>query len=114
MIAYCKYHGIGLIPWSPLSGGALARPLNAEETPRWKSFNASGVNTQHEIDAEIIKRVDEVAKKRDWAMSQVCTYRTDFPCSCTIQDLTHLTGRTGMGCARRGQSHRRLQLDQAR
>ncbi|KAL1750062.1 NADP-dependent oxidoreductase domain-containing protein [Schizophyllum commune] len=71
MIAYCKYHGIGLIPWSPLSGGALARPLNAEETPRWKSFNASGVNTQHEIGAEIIKRVDEVAKKRDWAMSQV-------------------------------------------
>ncbi|KAL1705018.1 NADP-dependent oxidoreductase domain-containing protein [Schizophyllum commune] len=71
MIAYCKYHGIGLIPWSPLSGGALARPLNAEETPRWKSFNAYGVNTQHEIDAEIIKRVDEVAKKRGWAMSQV-------------------------------------------
>ncbi|KAL1714222.1 NADP-dependent oxidoreductase domain-containing protein [Schizophyllum commune] len=71
MIAYCKYHGIGLIPWSPLSGGALARPINAEETPRWKSFNAYGVNTQHEIDAEIIERVDEVAKKRGWAMSQV-------------------------------------------
>ncbi|KAL1695420.1 NADP-dependent oxidoreductase domain-containing protein [Schizophyllum commune] len=71
MIAYCKYHGIGLIPWSPLSGGALARPIDAEETPRWKSFNASSVNTQHEIDAEIIKRVDEVAKKRGWAMSQV-------------------------------------------
>ena len=71
MIAYCKYHGIGLIPWSPLSGGALARPLNAEETPRWKSFNASGVNTQHEIDAEIIKRVEEVAKKRGWTMAQV-------------------------------------------
>ncbi|KAL1691119.1 NADP-dependent oxidoreductase domain-containing protein [Schizophyllum commune] len=71
MIAYCKYHGIGLIPWSPLSGGALARPAKSEETPRWKSFNAYGINKQSEIDAEIIKRVEEVAKKRGWAMSQV-------------------------------------------
>ena len=71
MIAYCKYHGIGLIPWSPLSGGALARPAKSEETPRWKSFNAYGINKQHAIDAEIIKRVEEIAKKRGWAMSQV-------------------------------------------
>ncbi|KAL1750874.1 NADP-dependent oxidoreductase domain-containing protein [Schizophyllum commune] len=71
MIAYCKYHGIGLIPWSPLSGGALARPVSSEETPRWKSFNAYGINKQYAIDAEIIKRVEEVAKKRGWAMSQV-------------------------------------------
>ncbi|KAL1673668.1 NADP-dependent oxidoreductase domain-containing protein [Schizophyllum commune] len=71
MIAYCKYHGIGLIPWSPLSGGALARPVSSEETPRWKSFNAYGINKRHAIDAEIIKRVEEVAKKRGWAMSQV-------------------------------------------
>ncbi|TRM63355.1 NADP-dependent oxidoreductase domain-containing protein [Schizophyllum amplum] len=26
MYPYCRYHGIGLIPWSPLAGGLLARP----------------------------------------------------------------------------------------
>ncbi|KAI5892493.1 Aldo/keto reductase [Schizophyllum commune H4-8] len=71
MIAYCKYHGIGLIPWSPLAGGALARPVSSEETPRWKSLTTYGINKQYAIDAEIIKRVEEVAKKRGWAMSQV-------------------------------------------
>ncbi|KAI5824383.1 Aldo/keto reductase [Schizophyllum commune Tattone D] len=55
MLAYCKYHGIGIIPWSPLAGGLLARPRNKAD----------------EVDAEIIKRVEEVAKKRGWTMSQV-------------------------------------------
>ncbi|KAL1744102.1 NADP-dependent oxidoreductase domain-containing protein [Schizophyllum fasciatum] len=71
MLAYCKYHGIGVIPWSPLSGGALARPPGSAETARSKSFESLGIRKSHEIDAEIIKRVEEVAKKRGWAMSQV-------------------------------------------
>ncbi|TRM68872.1 NADP-dependent oxidoreductase domain-containing protein [Schizophyllum amplum] len=70
MLAYCKYHGIGVIPWSPLGGGVLARPLNETDTPRtilrhrwgWRSSDASN---------EIRKRVEEVAQKRGWKMSQV-------------------------------------------
>ncbi|KAL1687906.1 NADP-dependent oxidoreductase domain-containing protein [Schizophyllum commune] len=55
MHAYCQYNGIGIIPWSPLAGGLLARPLNSEKTPRSK----------------IIKRVEEIAAKRGWKMPQV-------------------------------------------
>ncbi|KAL1678021.1 NADP-dependent oxidoreductase domain-containing protein [Schizophyllum commune] len=71
MIPYCKYHGIGLIPWAPLAGGLLARPLGSNETPRLRSTSHYGIRKQHEVDTEIIKRVEEVAKKRGWAMSQV-------------------------------------------
>ncbi|KAF8415218.1 hypothetical protein L210DRAFT_3768625 [Boletus edulis BED1] len=30
MLAYCKFHGIGVIPWSPLAAGDLARPVGTE------------------------------------------------------------------------------------
>ncbi|KAI5830525.1 Aldo/keto reductase [Schizophyllum commune Tattone D] len=71
MLAYCKYHGIGVIPWSPLAGGRLARPLAENETPRAKAFASFGISNADEIEAEIIKRVEEVAKKRGWTMAQV-------------------------------------------
>ncbi|KAL1680209.1 NADP-dependent oxidoreductase domain-containing protein [Schizophyllum commune] len=71
MLAYCKYHGIGVIPWAPMSGGSLARPVGSKETPRWKSLSSYGVSKEEQVDAEIITRVEEIAKKRDWAMSQV-------------------------------------------
>ena len=72
MIAYCKYHGIGLIPYSPLAGGALARPHDSQKTPRSQALASYGIIKARETDAEIIKRVEEVAKKRGWAMSQAC------------------------------------------
>ncbi|KAL1673665.1 NADP-dependent oxidoreductase domain-containing protein [Schizophyllum commune] len=73
MLAYCKYHGIGIIPWSPLAGGLLARPRKSDEanTPRAKLFTSLGLSKADGVDAEIIKRVEEVAKKRGWTMSQV-------------------------------------------
>ena len=71
MLAYCKYNGIGVIPWSPLAGGRLARPLAAEETPRAKAFASRGRGIPNEVDAEIIKRVEEISKKRGWTMAQV-------------------------------------------
>ena len=30
MIPYCKFNGIGIIPWGPLCDGHLARPLGTE------------------------------------------------------------------------------------
>jgi aryl-alcohol dehydrogenase-like predicted oxidoreductase len=32
MNAYCDFAGIGLIPWGPLDGGRLARPLTQSTT----------------------------------------------------------------------------------
>ena len=72
MLAYCEYHGIGVIPWSPLAGGALASPLNSEETARSK-LNSAFTKTD-EADHEIIKRVEEVAKKRGWKMAEVSNF----------------------------------------
>ncbi|RAL60217.1 hypothetical protein DID88_000837 [Monilinia fructigena] len=37
MIPYCRDTGVGLIPWSPIARGALARPLNDRGTTRENS-----------------------------------------------------------------------------
>ncbi|EJD40779.1 Aldo/keto reductase [Auricularia subglabra TFB-10046 SS5] len=73
MIPYCNYNGIGLIPWGPLQGGTLARPLSEEESSsRAQSTKGTPFENKHsDADKEIVKRVGEVAKKRGWSMSEV-------------------------------------------
>ena len=71
MIPYCNAHGIGLIPWGPLSGGDLARPWSTttqRKTEIQAGPYAKKYNTQDEI---VVKRVEEIAKKKGWTMSQV-------------------------------------------
>ncbi|KAH9903572.1 aldo/keto reductase [Xylariomycetidae sp. FL2044] len=74
MNRFCNDTGVGLIPWSPLSRGHLARPpQDFGGTERTKAegiifLNAPGLN---EPDLTIIKRVQEIAEKRGWKMSQV-------------------------------------------
>ena len=72
MIPYCKSHGIGLIPWSPLHGGDLARPVKAELTERKESSKGTPFEKQFsKADETIIDRVEELAKKKGWQMSEV-------------------------------------------
>lgn len=77
MNKYCTEAGIGLIPWGPLSGGALARPLSSQgSTTRSESSTTSFIPGEsnkynHEADKEIIRRVEEIANKKGWTMSQV-------------------------------------------
>ncbi|KAI4183362.1 MAG: hypothetical protein L6R41_005435 [Letrouitia leprolyta] len=66
MNKFCNETGVGLIPWSPLSQGALARPASAQGSTTRSSGKSMG-----EIDSRIISRVEEVAKKHDWKMSHV-------------------------------------------
>ena len=72
MNPYCHSTGVGLIPWAPLYRGLLARPLGADATAREEAMKSnpmfSGVDPD---DAEIIKRVQELADKKGWKMSQV-------------------------------------------
>jgi aryl-alcohol dehydrogenase-like predicted oxidoreductase len=72
MNPYCHETGVGLIPWAPLYRGLLARPLGSDSTTREESMKGnpmfSGVSEQ---DAEQIKRVQELADKKGWKMSQV-------------------------------------------
>lgn len=67
MNKYCHETGVGLIPWSPLYGGYLARPLESEKTLR---ANATP-RPLNDVDSEIIKRVGELAEKKGWTRSQV-------------------------------------------
>ncbi|KAL8724988.1 MAG: hypothetical protein Q9166_007637 [cf. Caloplaca sp. 2 TL-2023] len=69
MNKYCKEAGVGIIPWGPLFGGLLAKPVGVESTRSKMSLMMSRGLT--EADEAIIKRVQEVAEKRGWKMSQV-------------------------------------------
>lgn len=68
MIRYCKQTGVGIIPWSSMAGGSLARPLG-EEYKSYRSENHGPKLT--EADKEIVGRVEEIAKKRGWKMAHV-------------------------------------------
>jgi aryl-alcohol dehydrogenase-like predicted oxidoreductase len=72
MIPYCKDTGVGLIPWAPLYRGLLARPLGSGSTTREESMKSMPMFTGlDEADTEIVKRVQELAEKKGWKMSQV-------------------------------------------
>jgi aryl-alcohol dehydrogenase-like predicted oxidoreductase len=69
MNKFCNETGVGLIPWTPLASGLLSKPLGVE-TARSKMVAAmSGAPT--EADQIINKRVQELADKKGWKMSQV-------------------------------------------
>ncbi|KAI1792210.1 Aldo/keto reductase [Ganoderma leucocontextum] len=72
MIPYCNYKGIGVIAYGPLLGGILARPLGAETTMRSESTKGTPFERKlRDSDKKILGRVEELAKKKGWAMSEV-------------------------------------------
>uniref|UniRef100_D8Q5Y9 NADP-dependent oxidoreductase domain-containing protein n=2 Tax=Schizophyllum commune (strain H4-8 / FGSC 9210) TaxID=578458 RepID=D8Q5Y9_SCHCM len=83
MLAYCKFNGIGVIPYSPLFGGKLARPLKSDTTARETAVTAMMSGDVSEADRAIIARVQEIAERRGWKMSQVAlawvASKTDSP-----------------------------------
>ncbi|KAI9886537.1 MAG: hypothetical protein M1823_001648 [Watsoniomyces obsoletus] len=74
MNKYCSLTGVGLIPWSPLCRGHLARPAEdfgstsrsarEKEKPMFTTGHA-------DVDKQIVKRVQELAEKKGWTMSSV-------------------------------------------
>ncbi|OAX32992.1 Aldo keto reductase [Rhizopogon vinicolor AM-OR11-026] len=71
MHAYCNHNGIGIIPWSPMASGVLARPIGTETT---RANTAKGTPFEKKLtggDETIIKRVEELAKKKNCKMSQI-------------------------------------------
>jgi aryl-alcohol dehydrogenase-like predicted oxidoreductase len=71
MNKFCKETGVGLLAWSPNSGGMLARPLSAEKTTRSSGAMGAFFANITDADKEIINRVQKVAKDKEWTMSQV-------------------------------------------
>jgi aryl-alcohol dehydrogenase-like predicted oxidoreductase len=94
MIPYCQEHGIALIPWGPLAAGALARPLGVETARTTAAKGTVFEDKFSDADKAIIGRVEELAKKKGCAMSQIalavrsCLWfqnTADLPCMQWVQ-----------------------------
>ncbi|KAL1895509.1 hypothetical protein Sste5346_005318 [Sporothrix stenoceras] len=69
MLRFCRRTNVAVIPWGPLCEGLLARPLSTRgSTARSAGDAATPLRPEAET---IIKRVEEVAAKKGWTMSQV-------------------------------------------
>lgn len=74
MLPYCISAGVGVIPWSPLARGVLARPWDDRTSARESSdsyLKAMIRDRETEVDKGIVRRVEEVAKKKGVTMAQV-------------------------------------------
>ncbi len=71
MIPLCRAEGIGLIPWSPLARGRLARPWQSEQTKRAETdqFGNRMYAKTEEADRKVVDRLAELAKKRGAAQA---------------------------------------------
>ncbi|KAF6830613.1 aldo-keto reductase [Colletotrichum musicola] len=70
MNRFCDSTGVAVMPWSPLFGGKLARPAGQADSTRSQTKGPWNPDLT-EADLEIIRRVEEVAGKKGWSMSQV-------------------------------------------
>lgn len=84
MIPYCKAHGIGLIPWGPLQGGDLAKPADQSSTRKEMTKGTPFEKASSKEDLVIIGRVQELATKRGWKMSEVALAWVDSKVSSPI------------------------------
>ncbi len=72
MIPLCLDQGIGLIPWSPIARGRLARPVG-EATARTETdaYARTLYDRTEAADAEVIRAVQSVAAETGRTMAQV-------------------------------------------
>jgi aryl-alcohol dehydrogenase-like predicted oxidoreductase len=73
MVPLCLDQGVGLIPWSPLARGHLARPPKALETKRSGTdrFGKTLYSAMPEADERVITALDTVASARKLPHAQV-------------------------------------------
>ena len=72
---YCKKHNIALTPWSPNQRGILCKPLN-EQSVRSSTdglITQAGLLNLEPHEAEIVNRVEKLAKKKSVSMANVST-----------------------------------------
>jgi len=74
MLRLCASEGIGVIPWSPLARGRLARPWSPEpqtERARTDTFAKALFEKTEAIDKLVIDRVNEIARERGLPPAQI-------------------------------------------
>jgi aryl-alcohol dehydrogenase-like predicted oxidoreductase len=73
MTGLCREEGIGIIPWSPLARGRLARPWESEpSTARAKTdeFGRSLYGKNQDADRSTVERVGQIAKTKGVSQAQ--------------------------------------------
>lgn len=74
MMGLCAAEGIGVIPWSPLARGRLARPSeDAPSTPRAETdeFGKTLYRKTEEADRRVVERVRKIAAARGVSMAVI-------------------------------------------
>jgi aryl-alcohol dehydrogenase-like predicted oxidoreductase len=72
MLPACRDMGVGVIPWSPIARGRLARPAGAETERTAKDrFGGTLYRAMEDNDREIIAAVEALAAARGVPMAQV-------------------------------------------
>ena len=73
MIPLCRDQGVGLIPWSPLARGRLARPPDAAATRRSETdrFGNAVYGATRDADRRVLAAVDELARRRGIPHAQI-------------------------------------------
>lgn len=72
MIPLCLDQGVGLIPWSPIARGRLARPAGAEtDRTRQDAYGKFLFDRSAQADAQVIHAVQSLAAELDRPMAHV-------------------------------------------
>jgi len=73
MMGPCRSEGVGVIPWSPLARGRLARPWQREKTKRSETdqFGKQMYSRTEDADSKVVDRLGQVAAKRGVARAQL-------------------------------------------
>lgn len=71
MFAYCKHKGIGILAYSPLSAGVLARPAGVESARSESLKGGPFEKVLRESDKKILGRVQELADRYSVSMTQI-------------------------------------------
>jgi aryl-alcohol dehydrogenase-like predicted oxidoreductase len=73
MMPLCQAEGIGVLPWSPLARGRLARPWQTENTKRFETdqFGKTMYSKTEEADRKVVHRLGEIAEKRGVSRAQL-------------------------------------------
>jgi aryl-alcohol dehydrogenase-like predicted oxidoreductase len=72
MIPFCSETGVGIVPWSPMDRGLLARPLNDAKTARGEGDMFSK-KLHAGVNPEIVNRVEKLAAIKGTTMAAIAT-----------------------------------------
>jgi len=74
MIPLCKSEGIGILPWSPLARGRLARPWQGESTKRYETDQLGKKmysQNNEEANRKVVDRLGQIAEQRGVSRAQL-------------------------------------------